>query len=96
MPRAPDAFVPQPSAGTKKQTIKGKTHMDAGKAVSMPKRFTIIAALLLGAIAVAQGVRAFYGVDLIVNGYHIPVAVSWAAAAVGAIVSVLAFREADT
>jgi len=70
--------------------------MEAPKIVSMPKRFTIIAAILLGVIAIAQGVRAFYGVDMVVNGYHIPVAISWAAAAVGAIVAVLAFREADT
>lgn len=70
--------------------------MESGKQVSMPKRFTIIAALLLGAIAVAQGVRAFYGFDVIVNGYHVPVALSWAVAGIGIIVAVLAFREADT
>jgi hypothetical protein len=70
--------------------------MEPGKQVSMPKRFTIIAALLLGAIAVGQGVRAFYGLDVIVNGYHVPLALSWAAAGIGIIVAVLAFREADT
>ena len=70
--------------------------MELPKTVSMPKRFTIIAAILLGAISVGQAVGAFYGIDMVVNGFHIPAGVSWAVAAVGAIVSVLAFREADT
>lgn len=65
------------------------------KTASMPRRFTIIAALILGVIAVAQGVRAFYGIDVQINGVHIPIAVSWAAAAVLALVAVLAFRESD-
>jgi hypothetical protein len=66
------------------------------KETLMPKRFTIIAAILLGAIAVAQAARAFYGLDVVVNGYHVPVAMSWAAAVIGAFVAVMAFREADT
>jgi hypothetical protein len=63
------------------------------KAASMPRRFTIIAAILLGVVAAGQGVRAFYGVDMQVNDFHIPIAMSWAIAAVAGIVSVLAFRE---
>lgn len=70
--------------------------MDLPPNVSMPKRFTIIAAILLGVIAAGQAAGAFYGIDMVVNGVHIPAGVSWAVAAVGAIVSVLAFREADT
>jgi hypothetical protein len=62
----------------------------------MPKRFTIIAAILLGAIAAAQAVRAYYGLEVVVNGYHVPVALSWAAAGIGALVAILAFREAGT
>jgi len=61
----------------------------------MPKRFTIIAAILLGAIAAAQAARAYYGIDIVINGYEVPVAMSWAGAAVAAIVAVLAFREAS-
>ena len=66
------------------------------KEQAMPKRFTLIAAIFLGAIAVAQAVRAFYGFDIQVDGVHIPMAVSWAIAALFGIVAVLAFREADT
>ena len=62
----------------------------------MPKRFTIIAAILLGAIAVGQGLRAFFELDVIVNGYHVPLALSWAAAVIGILVAVMAFREAET
>lgn len=65
-------------------------------AVSMPRRFTIIAAILLGVFAAAQAARAYYGLDMAIGGYHVPVAVSWAVAAVTALVAVLAFREADT
>ena len=59
----------------------------------MPKRFTIIAAILLGVIAAGQAARAFYDLDVVVDGYHVPVALSWAAAAIAALVAVLAFRE---
>ncbi len=62
----------------------------------MPKRFTLIAAIFLGVIAVAQAVRAFYGFDMQVDGVHIPMAVSWVVAGLFGIVAVLAFREADS
>lgn len=62
----------------------------------MPRRFTAIAAILLGVIAIAQAVRAFTGVDVVVNGYHVPVMMSWIAAAVAGIIAVLAFREAGS
>ena len=61
--------------------------------VSMPRRFTIIAALLLGMVAVGQGVRAFYGFDMQFNEVHIPIELSWAIAAIAGIVAILAFRE---
>lgn len=63
---------------------------------SMPKRFTIIAAILLAVVAASQAFRAYYGFDMQVNGIQIPVAVSWAVAAVAGLVAVLAFREAET
>jgi hypothetical protein len=59
----------------------------------MPKRFTIIAAILLGVIAAGQAARAYYGLDVTVGSYHVPLALSWAAAVVAGFVSVLAFRE---
>lgn len=65
------------------------------KTASMPRRFTIIAAIFLGVIAASQAARAFYGFDVQVNGIHIPVAVSWAIAGVLGLVAVLAFRESD-
>jgi uncharacterized lipoprotein YmbA len=63
------------------------------KEASMPRRFTIIAAILLGAVAVGQAVCAYYGLDMQVNEMHVPAAMSWAVAAVAGVVSVLAFRE---
>ena len=72
--------------------------MEPGKEVlteTIPKRFTIIAAILLGVIAAAQAYRAYYAIDITINGVHVPVALSWAAAGIGAIVAVLAFREAE-
>ncbi|MEQ1754373.1 MAG: hypothetical protein ABL973_09600 [Micropepsaceae bacterium] len=66
------------------------------KPASMPRRFTLIAAIFLGAIAVAQAACIYFGNDIQVDGTHIPVAVSWTVAVVFGIVAVLAFREADT
>lgn len=60
----------------------------------MPRRFSAIAGILLMAIAVAQAARALYGIDITVNGYHVPFITSWILAAVAAFVGVLAFREA--
>jgi hypothetical protein len=65
------------------------------KQVSMPKRFTLIAAIFLGAIAASQVARAFYGVDMQVNGMHVPMAMSWIVAVLFGLVAVAAFREAD-
>ena len=65
------------------------------KAVTMPKRFTLIAAIFLGAIAASQVARAFYGVDMQVNGMHVPMAMSWIVAVLFGLVAVAAFREAD-
>jgi lipopolysaccharide export LptBFGC system permease protein LptF len=65
------------------------------KTASMPRRFTIIAAIFLGVIAASQAARAFYGFDMQVNGIHIPIAASWAVAAVLGLVAVFAFRESD-
>ena len=73
--------------------------MEPGKqplAVTMPKRFTIIASILLGVIAAAQAYRAYYAIDITINGAHVPVALNWAAAGIAGIVAILAFREADS
>jgi hypothetical protein len=60
----------------------------------VPKLFSTIAAILLGAIAVALAARAYYGLELIVDTYHVPLLTSWIGAGVLAIVAIFAFREA--
>jgi hypothetical protein len=63
-------------------------------AADVPRLFSTIAAIILGAIAVAQGLRAFYGIDVTVGEYHVPVMMSWIAAGVIGVVAIFAFREA--
>ena len=60
----------------------------------MPKRFTSIGAILFGAIAAAQAARIYFGADIVVNNYHVPMLASWAAAIVAALLCVMLFREA--
>lgn len=60
----------------------------------VPKLFSTIAAILLAVIAAAQGLRAYYGLDLVVGTYHVPVMMSWIAAGVAGVIALLAFREA--
>lgn len=61
----------------------------------MRKPFTVIAALLLGFVAAAQATRAYLGVDVVVDAYHVPIVASWIAAGVAALISVMLFREAS-
>jgi hypothetical protein len=58
------------------------------------KPFTVIAALLLGLVAAAQTARAYFGIEVVVDGYQVPIAASWIAAGVAAFLSVMLFREA--
>ena len=60
----------------------------------VPRLFSTVAAIILGVIAVAQGVRAFYGIDVTVGAYHVPILMSWVAAGVTGVVAIFAFREA--
>jgi hypothetical protein len=60
----------------------------------MRKPFTTIAALILGLVAIAQATRAALGVEVVIDGYQVPVMASWIAAVVAGIVSLMAFREA--
>jgi hypothetical protein len=60
----------------------------------VPRLFSTVAAIILGVIAVAQGVRAFYGIDIAIGAYHVPILMSWIAAGVIGIVAIFAFREA--
>ena len=57
------------------------------------KPFTIIAAILLLAIAACHAYRAYYGLDLIIASQVIPIAASWVAAAVCAILGIMLFVE---
>lgn len=61
----------------------------------MPKRFTSIGAIMFGLIAALQGARIFYGLDVVVGTFHVPMAMSWVAAVVAALLSVMLFREAQ-
>jgi len=60
----------------------------------MRRPFTAIAALLLLIIALAQATRAFLGLEVVVDGYSVPVVASWIAAAVAGALGLLLFREA--
>lgn len=60
----------------------------------VPRLFSTVAAILLGVIAVAQGVRAFYGIDVTIGTYHVPIVMSWVAAGVAGFIAIFAFREA--
>jgi hypothetical protein len=60
----------------------------------VPRLFSTVAALILAVIAVGQGLRAFYGLELTVGTYHVPIMMSWIAAGVAGVVALFAFREA--
>ncbi len=60
----------------------------------MRKPFTVIAGLLLLVVATAQAARAYFGFDVIVDGYHIPIVASWAAAGVAGLLGLMLFSEA--
>lgn len=59
----------------------------------MHKPFSLIAGLLLLAIAVIQGLRASYGLDVVIDGYQVPLIASWVAAAVAALLGLMVLRE---
>ncbi len=60
----------------------------------MRRPFTLLVALLLLVIAIAQATRAFLGLDVVVDGHPIPVTASWIAAAVAGLLCVMLFVEA--
>ena len=61
----------------------------------MPKRFTSIGAILFGVIAAVQAARIYYGLDVVISDYHVPMAISWAVAGVAALLCIMLFREAN-
>jgi hypothetical protein len=63
-------------------------------AADVPKLFSTVAAIFLGVIALAQAARAFYGIEIIVGTFHVPILMSWIAAGVLGVVAIFAFREA--
>jgi len=60
----------------------------------VPRLFSTVAAIILAVIAVGQGLRAYYGLELTVGTYHVPVMASWIASGVTGVVALFAFREA--
>ncbi len=65
------------------------------QADTMPKRFTLIAAIFLGAIAASQAARIYFGYDVLVGSYHVPMAISWLMAILCGVVAIFAFREGE-
>jgi hypothetical protein len=62
----------------------------------MHKPFSLISGLLLLAIATIQAIRASYGLDVVVDGYQVPVLASWAAAAIAGVLGLMVLRETRT
>lgn len=60
----------------------------------MSKPFTMIAALLLLFVAVAHAVRVAMNLDVIVDGYQVPMMASIVAAIVSGLLALLVWREA--
>jgi hypothetical protein len=60
----------------------------------VPKLFSTIAAIIMAVLAGALAYRAYYGIDVAVGTYHVPILMSWIAAGVFGVVAVFAFREA--
>ncbi len=60
----------------------------------VPRLFSTVAAIFLGVIAGALAFRAYYGIDVAVGTYHVPIFMTWVAAGVIGIVAAFAFREA--
>lgn len=60
----------------------------------VPRLFSTVAAILLGVIAGALAFRAYYGIDVVVGTFHVPILMSWVGAGVMGIVALFAFREA--
>jgi hypothetical protein len=89
----------QPRGRVMLRTLKTKEEQKMAdglkQADAMPKRFTLIAAIFLGVIAVSQAARIYFGYDVLVGSYHVPMAISWGMAILCGGVAVLAFREGD-
>lgn len=56
--------------------------------------FTAIGALVLLIVAILQATRAALGIEVIVDGYPVPIVASWIAAAVAGVLALMMFREA--
>jgi hypothetical protein len=60
----------------------------------MSRPFTTIAALVLLFIAGVQAVRAYLAFDVVIDGFHVPVIASWAAAGLLGLLALLTLAEA--
>ncbi len=60
----------------------------------VPKLFSTVAAIILGVLAGALAYRGYYGIDVAVGTFHVPILMSWIVAGVFGIVAIFAFREA--
>jgi hypothetical protein len=57
------------------------------------KPFTIIAAILLLAVAICHAYRAYAGLALVIGTYSVPIMASWIVAAVCAFLALMLFVE---
>ena len=55
--------------------------------------YAVVAAIIFLFIAVMHGLRAYYGWDLIIGTWYVPVAFSWLITFVGFIMSISAIRR---
>jgi hypothetical protein len=60
----------------------------------MSKPFTMTAVLLLLVVAAAHAARLAMNVDVVVDGYQVPMSVSIAGAIITALLALLVWREA--
>ena len=60
----------------------------------MSKPFTMVAVLVLLVVAAAHAARLAMNVDVVVDGYQVPMSVSIAGAIVAGLLALLVWREA--
>ena len=58
------------------------------------KPFTALTALLLFIIAIAQAARAYFGLDVIIGDFHVPILASVGVAGITFLLSIMLFVEA--
>ena len=58
------------------------------------KPFTALTALMLFIVAIAQAARAYYGLDVAIGDFHVPIVASIGVAVLTGFLSIMLFVEA--